>query len=161
MQEEEIIILPHFKPEEVEALRQEHERRKIAAKIRPSLNGDEERVRDAIQREAFWQAQPESDHRNEELAHALFTQGKIDEAWELAKNPERRAYYESIGFAVLKDDNTFCECPESEEMTVDGKTTESRFWHQVGMYPSAKHGGKLTPIWKCAKCSEMNITNAG
>src|SRR5260221_1772742 len=129
--------------------------------IRPSLSASEDNIRDAAQREAFWRGQLKvlrrgtdseaRSHAEEELAHALFTQGKIDDALELAKKPERRAYYESIGMAILKDDNDFCDCPESEEVIIDGKSGTSQFWHQVGMYPSAKHGGKLTPIYKCAK----------
>lgn len=138
-----------------------HDERVAAMKVRPSLNLDEERVRDAIQREAFWRAQPKGDHRNEELAHALFQQGKIDAALELAKNPERRAHYESIGFAILKDDNTFCACPEQEDVAIDGKKQASQFWHQVGAYPSLKHGGRMTPIMQCAKCGDVNITNEG
>lgn len=169
----ELIILPHFKSEEVEALRVEHEHREASAKVRPALNPDDERVRDGIQRANFWGNQilhlREADlldeialaHAEEELAHALFVQGRIDDALSLAKDPERRAYYQSIGFAILKDDNAFCDCPESEDVVIDGKAGRSQFWHQTGSYPSAKHDGKMTPIWKCAKCGFTNITPEG
>lgn len=141
--EEEIVILPHFKPEEVEALRVEHERRKEVF-LTPGLpSNDEERIRDAVQRESFWLAQPPSDHRDEELAHCWFTVGKIGEALEIAKNPERRAYYESIHQAIIKDDAEVCECETPD--------------HVVGQFPSAKHGGKLVNIYQCPDCKTMNI----
>lgn len=141
----EVVVLPHFKPDEVEALKVEHERRKLAAKIRPTLNPDDERVRDAIQREGFWRSQPKSKHRDEELAHCLFTQGRIDEALELSIDPERRAYFESIKFAIQRDDDVFCDCPD-----VDWQVT-----HKV---PSPKHGGRMAEVGRCAKCGDMNIT---
>lgn len=65
----------------------------------------EERIRDAVQREKFWTGQIEHlqslasfdavdmAHAREELAHALFVQGRTAEALSLAQNPERRAYY--------------------------------------------------------------------
>lgn len=143
MDEVELVTLPHFKVEEVAALKIEHERRVAAMKIRPALDPDEERVRDAIQREAFWRAQPESEHQQEELAHCLFIQGKLDEALELANDPERIGYYQSVGFAILRDDDETCEC-ESEE-------------HVVGRFASAKHGGKLVDIRVCPECKAVNI----
>lgn len=143
MQPEELVILPHFKPEEVEALRIEHERRKEVFLTPGLASNDDERIRDAVQRESFWRAQPESDHRNEELAHCLFTQGRIDEALELAKDLERRAYYQSIGIAILKDDDAVCGC-EPED-------------HVIGQFPSAKHGGRLVNIRQCPQCKEMNV----
>lgn len=125
-------------------------------------NNDQERIREAVQREKFWRAQPPSDHRDEQLAHAAFAQGRIDEALKLAKEPARRAYYETIRDAIEKDDNEFCGCPESETVPgvlVNGKPVVNQLWMTTGYYPSAKHGGQMIPIQKCAVCGFTNITS--
>ena len=137
------VILPHFKPEEVEALKVEHERRAQGFKGRGLFSLDEDRVRDGIQRESFWRAQPDNDHTREELAHAIFQQGRVDEALALAQNPERVAYYEMIRDAIVKDDAETCECKSDE--------------HTVGQFPSMKHGGKMADIAQCPECKTVNI----
>lgn len=142
--EEELVILPHFKPEEIEALRVEHERRKEVF-LTPGLSGnDEERIRDAVQRENFWLAQPSSDHRDEELAHSYFQQGRVDEALALAKNPERRGWYKAIAGAILKDDTEACDCEHED--------------HIIGQFPSAKHNGAMVNMKQCPDCKQMNVT---
>lgn len=137
------------------------------------LGNDDERVREASQREAYWVSQiqhlqsldsydpVDMDHAREELGHALFSQGRIDEALSLAQNPERRAHYEVIRDAILKDDSEFCDCPETETVDavqVNGQPSVSQLWHTVGYFPSAKHGGMM-PIQQCAVCGFTNITN--
>jgi len=138
---ERIHTLPHFSPEEVQALQAEHDRRAQVVTGRGAYSADEERIRDAIQRTSFWRAQPESEHRDEELAHCLFTLGRIDEALILAKNLERRAWYETIHNAITKDDGCECETPD----------------HVVGHFPSPKHSGRMMPIRQCPECKQMNI----
>lgn len=138
------------------------------------LGNDDERVREAAQREVYWvsqirhlqsfddYSQTDMDHAREELGHALFSQGHIDEALSLAQNPERRAHYMAIQDAILKDDKEFCDCPEIEivdAVKVNGQPGINQLWHTVGFYPSQKHGGQMTPIQHCAKCGFTNIAN--
>lgn len=185
MQPEEVIVA---KPEPFDAEKflvhlkklhaeQAHEERKEVALTPGLLGNDEERVRDAIQRESYWRAQiaflmehgfepdsPDMLHAEEELAHCLFTEGRIAEALEIAKNPERRAYYETIQQAIDRDDGEFCDCPESEEVILVGqdditKKGTSQLWHTVGYFPSQSHSGQMTPIQQCAKCGFTNVTN--
>lgn len=153
---------------------QAHEGRKEAILTPGLLSNDDERVRDAIQRESYWRQQidhltenefdsdsPDMLHAQEELAHCLFTEGRIDEALELAKNAERRAHYKTIQQAILRDDGEFCECPEMEivdRVSVNGQPV-NQLWHTVGYFPSQSHGGQMTPIQHCAKCGFTNITN--
>ena len=164
-QPEELVILPHFKPEEVEALRVEHERRAQVFQGQALLSDDDERIRDAVQRESFWRQQSANDHTREEIAHCIFVQGRIDEALEIAKNPERRAYYEPIHAAIMKDDEEECDCTHmvSKKMSISDageqvvQVEENLPAHVVGKFPSAKHGGRMVPIKVCPECKEMNI----
>lgn len=154
MSENELVILPHFTPVEVEALNKEHKHREEVAKTRAQLDNDSERVRDAIQRESFWVTQLEyltdnegADaavlHAEEELAQCLAVQGKLDDAIAIARNPERRAYFQMLKAAIQKDDTEECDC----------KTPD----HVIGQMPSAKHGGQMVNIKQCPECGTMNI----
>lgn len=149
------VILPHFKPEEIEALRVEHERREQGFKGRGLFSLDEERVRDGVQRADFWTSQiaylRDRDildvdalaHAEEELAHSLAMQGRLSEALTLARDPERRTYYLSIYDAIMRSDDEWCACSSEP--------------HTIGHFPSAKHGGKMTDIAQCPECKTMNI----
>ena len=174
--QEELVILPHFKPEEVEALRKEHERRKEVFATRGMSDNDEERVRDGAQREIFWNQQiaslvqgghdPESDsmlHARNELSHALYAQGKIDEAFMIATDPEKKAQYEFTLDAIHKDDGKTCDCPREQiakfregDHEIELKTATLQ---TVGKFPSAKHGGAMVSIQRCILCGDTNITN--
>lgn len=142
----EVLVLPHFKPEEIEALQQEHVRREQAAKNRAVLDNDSERVRDGYQRLRFWDAQIEngddSEHAKNEKADALFAVGEIARALQMTTNPERTAWYQKTYDAIMKDDSAKCNC--------DIET------HVVGEYPSFKHN-RMATIKVCPYCKEMNI----
>jgi hypothetical protein len=153
--EEQIVVLPHFTSEEVEGLKVERERRELLFKGRGLLDNDDERVRDAHQREAYWQAQidhlfelgleqsPDMRHAEEELGHCLFIQGRIDEALALTESAERRTHYLSVHAAIQKDDEEACDC-ESKE-------------HVVGKFPSFKHQGQMRDVRVCPECKTVNI----
>jgi len=142
MTEIEPVILSHFKPEEIESLRAEHERQKQVFLGHAYLDNDGERLREAMQRMVALEANHAME--TDEYAEVLYETGRIEEAIVLMKDPIKKAHYQQRLDAILKDDGAWCNCDGEKQV--------------IRRYPSMKHGKSIAVV-KCTKCEFVNVSD--
>ena len=85
------------------------------------------------------------------LCEALWQQGGIAEALEVAVDDEQRTFVLKVQEAIEKPDDADCGC---EREVVDGLTLCRRF--DTGYKALSGLHGKVVSIWECSRCGDWN-----
>jgi hypothetical protein len=85
------------------------------------------------------------------LCEALWQQGRIAEALEVAVDNEQHAFVLKVQEAIEKPDDADCGC---EREVVDGLTLCRRF--DTGYKVLSGLHGKVVSIWECSQCHDWN-----